>query len=133
MKYLNDKKIARGENFDPLKDVKDNITDDFNPFTDDNLETKAVSITYSSYDVKKVGEQTITYTATDKWGKSSTKTRKLTVTSENPMDSKYIEFKNGEKFELKEGEFLPFDARIEHNVISKGTSKVLVTISQSLS
>ena len=44
-----------------------------------------------------------------------------------------IEFKNGEKFELKEGDFLPFDARIEHNVISKGTSKVLVTISQSLS
>lgn len=44
-----------------------------------------------------------------------------------------IEFKDGEKFELKEGEFLPFDARIEHNVISKGTSKVLVTISQSLS
>lgn len=44
-----------------------------------------------------------------------------------------IEFKDGEKFELKEGDFLPFDARIEHNVISKGTSKVLVTISQSLS
>ena len=43
------------------------------------------------------------------------------------------EFKDGEKFELKEGDFLPFDARIEHNVISKGTSKVLVTISQSLS
>ena len=96
-KNLNDKKIARGENFDPLKDVKDNITDDFNPFTDDNLETKAVSITYSSYDVKKVGEQTITYTATDKWGKSSTATRKLIVTSKNPMDSKYIEFKNGDK------------------------------------
>ena len=44
-----------------------------------------------------------------------------------------IEFKDGEKFDLKEGDFLPFDARIEHNVISKGTSKVLVTISQSLS
>ena len=102
-KNLNDKKIARGENFDPLKDVKDNITDDFNPFTDDNLETKAVSITYSSYDVKKVGEQTITYTATDKWGKSSTATRKLIVTSKNPMDSKYIEFKNGDKslFKIK--------------------------------
>ena len=35
--------------------------------------------------------------------------------------------------EFKDGDFLPFDARIEHNVISKGTSKVLVTISQSLS
>lgn len=111
-KNLNDKKIARGENFDPLKDVKDNITDDFDKFNDDSLETKAVSITYSSYDVKKVGEQTITYTATDKWGKSSTKTIKLTVASENPMDSKYIEFKYGNqslfkiKFDSVEKKFL---------------------------
>ena len=109
---LKDKQIARGEKFDPLEDVKDKITDDFNPFTDDNLETKAVSITYSSYDVKKVGEQTITYTATDKWGKSSTATRKLIVTSENPMDTKYIEFKNGDnslfkiKFDSVEKKFL---------------------------
>ena len=102
-KDLKDKQIARGEKFDPLEDVKDKITDDFDKFNDDNLDTKAVSITYSSYDVKKVGEQTITYTATDKWGKSSTKTINLTVTSENPMDSKYIEFKNGGKslFKIK--------------------------------
>ena len=104
--------IQRGSTFDPLAEVKNKITDDFNEFNDDNLESKAVSITYSSYDVKKVGEQTITYTATDKWGKSSTKTRKLTVTSENPMDSKYIEFKNGNqslfkiKFDSVEKKFL---------------------------
>ena len=91
--HLDDVSIPRGGTFDPLVEVKNKITDDFDKFTDDNLETKAVSITYSSYDVKKVGEQTITYTATDKWGKSSTKTRKLTVTSQNPMDTKYIEFK----------------------------------------
>ena len=109
---LINKEIARGENFDPLKDVKDKITDDFDKFNDDSLETKAVSITYSSYDVKKVGEQTITYTATDKWGKSSTKTIKLTVASENPMDSKYIEFKYGNqslfkiKFDSVEKKFL---------------------------
>ena len=90
---LKDVVISRGVEFDPLKDVKGKITDDFDKFNDDNLDTKAVSITYSSYDVKKVGEQTITYTATDKWGKSSTKTIKLTVTSKNPMDTKYIEFK----------------------------------------
>ena len=90
---LDDVSISRGGTFDPLDGIKEKINDDFDKFTDDNLETKAVSITYSSYDVKKVGEQTITYTATDKWGKSSTKTRKLTVTSQNPMDTKYIEFK----------------------------------------
>ena len=104
--------IQRGGTFDPLKGVKGKITDDFNEFNDDNLESKAVSITYSSYDVKKVGEQTITYTATDKWGKSSTKTRKLTVTSENPMDSKYIEFKNGDNSLFK----IKFDS-VEHKLL----------------
>ena len=43
-----------------------------------------------------------------------------------------IEFENGEKFDLKEGDFLPFDARITHNVIARVCSKVLVTISQPL-
>ena len=109
---LSNKKIARGENFEPLKDVKDKVTDDFDLFNDDNLETKAVSITYSSYDIKKVGEQTITYTATDKWGKSSTKTINLTVTSENPMDSKYIEFKNGDNSLFK----IKFDS-VEHKLL----------------
>ncbi|QJA08415.1 cupin domain-containing protein [Romboutsia sp. CE17] len=39
-----------------------------------------------------------------------------------------MEFVTGEKFELREGDFLPFDARIEHNVIARVTSKVVVTI-----
>ena len=90
---LNDVSISRGGEFKPLDGIKEKIKDDFDKFDDDNLDTKAVSIIYSSYDVKKVGEQTITYTATDKWGRSSTATRKLTVTSQNPLDTKYIEFK----------------------------------------
>ena len=95
---LDDVSISRGGEFKPLDGIKEKIKDDFDKFDDDNLDTKAVSITYSSYDVKKVGEQTITYTATDKWGKSSTETRKLIVTSQNPLDTKYIEFKkNNEK------------------------------------
>ena len=95
---LDDVSISRGGEFKPLDGIKEKIKDDFDKFDDDNLDTKAVSITYSSYDVKKVGEQTITYTAIDKWGKSSTETRKLIVTSQNPLDTKYIEFKkNNEK------------------------------------
>ncbi len=39
-----------------------------------------------------------------------------------------IKFTNDEVFELRDGDFLPFDARIEHNVIARVTSKVLVTI-----
>ena len=39
-----------------------------------------------------------------------------------------IKFETGEEFELKYGDFLPFDARVEHNVIARETSKVLVTI-----
>ena len=41
-----------------------------------------------------------------------------------------MEFVSGEKFELKEGDFLPFDARVEHNVIARETSKIIFTISQ---
>ena len=44
-----------------------------------------------------------------------------------------IEFLSGEKFELKTGDFLPFDARVEHNVIALEESKVIVTIGQVLS
>lgn len=43
-----------------------------------------------------------------------------------------MKFVNGEKYELNKGDFMPFDARIEHNVIAKVKSKVLVTISERL-
>ncbi|WP_195938385.1 cupin domain-containing protein [Romboutsia sp. 1001713B170131_170501_G6] len=39
-----------------------------------------------------------------------------------------IEFKTGEKFVLNPGDFLPFDARVEHNVIARELSSILVTI-----
>ena len=114
---LDDVSISRGAEFDPLKDIKNKVTDDFDKFNDDNLDTKAVSITYSSYDVKKVGEQTITYTATDKWGKSSTETRKLTVTSENPLDTKYIEFKKNNEGNSGTSLFkIKFDS-VEHKLL----------------
>ena len=39
-----------------------------------------------------------------------------------------MKFTDGEEFELNKGDFLPFDARKEHNIIARVTSKVLVTI-----
>ena len=84
--------IARGENKDLLDGVAEKVKDDFDKFNADTLENGDVSIKHSKFDNTKVGEQTITYTATDKWGKSGTKTRTIEVTSENPLDTTYIEF-----------------------------------------
>jgi len=44
-----------------------------------------------------------------------------------------MEFKTGEKFRLKKGDFLPFDARVDHSIVAEVDSKVLVTISEVLS
>ncbi len=41
-----------------------------------------------------------------------------------------MKFENGNEFELKSGDLLPFNARIEHNVTAKVPSKILVTITK---
>ena len=91
--------IIRGStDFEPLNYIKNGkITDDFDEFTEDNLDSKVVSITYSSFDTSKVGEQIIVYTVTDSWGKSNTAEMRLIVKSTNPLDEKFIEFKNGDE------------------------------------
>ena len=110
---LNDVTIARGGEFDPLKDIKNNkITDDFDKFTEDNLDARVVSISHSDFNNSKVGTQTITYTVTDSWGKSSTVQMNLIVTSSNPIDEKYIELKYGDKSLFK----IKFDS-VEHKFL----------------
>ena len=109
--------IIRGStDFDPLNYIKNGkITDDFDEFTEDNLDSKVVSITYSSFDTSKVGEQIIVYTVTDSWGKSNTAEMRLIVKSTNPLDEKFIEFKNGDeslfkiKFDSVKNQFLVDD------------------------
>ena len=86
--------VSRGYEEDILSGVKEKITDDFDEFNDSNIEDGYVSIKHSSFDNTKVGAQTVTYTATDKWGRSSTKDRIITVTSTNPLDTTYIDFMN---------------------------------------
>ena len=88
--------VARGTEPELLKDVNKSITDDFDTFSDDEIENEDVFITHTPFDKTKVGEQTITYTATDSWGRTGTKDRKVTVTSENPLDNTYIEFMKSE-------------------------------------
>ena len=109
--------IIRGStDFDPLNYIKNGkITDDFDEFTDDNLDSKVVSITYSPFDTSKVGEQIIVYTVTDSWGKSNTAEMRLIVKSTNPLDEKFIEFKNSDeslfkiKFDSVKNQFLVDD------------------------
>ena len=109
--------IIRGStDFEPLNYVKNGkITDDFDEFTEDNLDSKVVSITYSSFDTSKVGEQIIVYTVTDSWGKSNTAEMRLIVKSTNPLDEKFIEFKNSDeslfkiKFDSVKNQFLVDD------------------------
>lgn len=84
--------VPRGSDEDILSGVKEKINDDFDEFNDSNIEDGYVSIKHSSFDNTKVGDQTVTYTATDKWGRSSTKDRIITVTSTNPLDTTYIDF-----------------------------------------
>ena len=110
---LNNVTIARGEKFDPLNEIKSNkITDDFDKFTEDNLDARVVSISHSDFNNSKVGTQTITYTVTDSWGKSSTAQMNLIVTSSNPIDEKYIELKDGDKSLFK----IKFDS-VEHKFL----------------
>ena len=109
--------IIRGStDFESLNYVKNGkITDDFDEFTEDNLDSKVVSITYSPFDTSKVGEQIIVYTVTDSWGKSNTAEMRLIVKSTNPLDEKFIEFKNGDeslfkiKFDSVKNQFLVDD------------------------
>ena len=109
--------IIRGStDFEPLNYIKNGkITDDFDEFTEDNLDSKVVSITYRSFDTSKVGEQIIVYTVTDSWGKSNTAEMRLIVKSTNPLDEKFIEFKNGDeslfkiKFDSVKNQFLVDD------------------------
>ncbi|MFR4231020.1 immunoglobulin-like domain-containing protein [Clostridium sp.] len=109
--------IIRGStDFEPLNYIKNGkITDDFDEFTEDNLDSKVVSVTYSPFDTSKVGEQIIVYTVTDSWGKSNTAEMRLIVKSTNPLDEKFIEFKNGDeslfkiKFDSVKNQFLVDD------------------------
>lgn len=91
---LSDITISRGDDKDFIRDVT--VTDDYDKFDNASLESGEVSIDASGYDVSKVGKQKIRYTATDKWGLSSTAERNLTVTSNNPLDNTYLEFKYGD-------------------------------------
>lgn len=55
--------------------------------------TETVPVQYvnvSGFDISQIGEQTVTYTVTDSWGKTATTTRKVTVEPMNVIDEDKI-------------------------------------------
>ncbi len=88
--------VNRGEDKDLLEGVAEKVSDDFDRFDAGNIEKGYVSITHTPFDNTYVGTQIITYTATDRWGNKGTADRTITVNSENPLDSTYIELMKSE-------------------------------------
>lgn len=88
-KTLSPLTIARGQSVDLLDGIK--VIDDHDNFDEVALKAGQVSIEHTSFDNSILGEHTITYTATDKWGLSSTATRTVNVATTNDLENTVIE------------------------------------------
>ena len=67
------------------------IEDDHETFDEDSYKRGDIQLTYTEVNVNKAGIQEITYTATDKWGASSTATRQVLVTGDASLDKTSIQ------------------------------------------
>ena len=67
------------------------IVDDHETFDEDSYKRGDIQLTYTEVNVNKAGIQEITYTATDKWGASSTATRQVLVTGDASLDKTSIQ------------------------------------------
>ena len=81
--------ISRGSSPNLWEGVQ--ITDDKDTFTEENIKSGKLSVTVSDIDTSILGNHTVTYTATDAWGLTSTATRTVTVLGTNPIETKFIE------------------------------------------
>ena len=82
--FNDDLTIKRGEEFNPLRFIKE-IKDDH-----DNLNINLVRVKYNKDEVFKVGKHEIQYTITDKWGKSSTVIKEIDVLTKNKLEQNTI-------------------------------------------
>lgn len=76
--------ITRGEDFDLYKNV------DFN----DDRKVASTDVKEDDFDSTKLGEQFVTYTATDNWGFKTVKQRKITVVEKNQIEKVFIKVKS---------------------------------------
>ncbi|WP_317327197.1 hypothetical protein [Turicibacter sanguinis] len=72
-------------------EISQYITDDHETFNESSYKRGDVQLTYTEVDFNRAGIQEITYTATDKWGSSSTAKRQVIVTGDAPLDKTSIQ------------------------------------------
>ena len=80
--------VTRGKEVDLLADIT--VTDDI----DKNIKKSTVSVT--SYNPNKLGQQTVTYSVKDSWGAVGTAERTITVVSDGALANTNIKIKNSE-------------------------------------
>lgn len=80
--------VTRGKEVDLLADIT--VTDDI----DKNIKKSTVSVT--SYNPNKLGQQTVTYSVKDSWGAIGTAERTITVVSDGALANTNIKIKNSE-------------------------------------
>ena len=114
--------IKRGEEFNPLNFIKE-IKDDH-----DSLNINLVKFIYNEDAVKNEGEHEVLYTVSDKWGRSCSIKKQITVLPKNKLEESKIELlKQNEDNSTKAIATLCFDdlekriyADIERNVSIAG-------------
>jgi len=92
--------VSRGQKVDLLTGI--NITDDHDLYQGEDESKGKVEVSVTDVNTNILGDHTVTYTATDSWGLSSTATRKIIVSGTNPLESKFIEIysHNKDTYEL---------------------------------
>ena len=80
--------VTRGKEVDLLADIT--VTDDI----DKNIKKSTISVT--SYNPNKLGQQTVTYSVKDSWGAVGTAERTITVVSDGALANTNIKIKNSE-------------------------------------
>lgn len=86
--FENNLTIKRGETFDPLNFVN-KIEDDH-----DNLNKNLIKYSYNEDEFDKVGKHKVTYTVSDKRGRTTEETIEITVVEKNELEKNRIYFLN---------------------------------------
>lgn len=79
--------IKRGDEYNLLEGIIINHPTESIPLTEETIKI-------TGFDISHIGEQTVTYTAMDSWGKTASITRQVTVEAMNEVDTNKIHVKS---------------------------------------